>query len=285
MSLNVDKELPPLPRELNTPTGPKSTPLAPSSTGGLVNIEHTHPTLVLEKFPSPAELSLISSWHDATETRQVRFLRKPAPDVHLRSFPPPMSEGEILALSTSCANNTTPQQRRESFTRKRPADAQKLEERETKKPRPTRPQKFLDIGNAARSTPNLNADTKAGPPMISRSLRFAPYEAIASTPTSTRPTYTPLNQLASTSAPMDALVDELDDASQALGIDMNDGNIYLTFDPDCRSSCGEAVLTFLSPIPNEISNSTFIPRHRSLSEVRSEQRLAMPRDTSTTAGM
>jgi hypothetical protein len=67
MCLNVDKELPPLPSEFDTPTGARSTTLAPSSTDGQVNhMEPPHPTLVLEKFPSPVELALISSWHDAT---------------------------------------------------------------------------------------------------------------------------------------------------------------------------------------------------------------------------
>jgi hypothetical protein len=133
--------------------------------------------------------------------------------------------------------------------RKQSVDAQKLEEREPKTSRPTRYQKFLDIGKAARSTPNLKAAIKAGPQMISRSVRFAPCEGIAST-----------------SAPTDVPADELDEASQALGIDINDGNIYLTFDLDCRSSRGEAILTFLSPIPNETSNSIPIPRYRTLSE-------------------
>lgn len=130
--------------------------------------------------------------------------------------------------------------------RKQPIDAQKLEDK-------------ADIGKAARSTPNLNAATKAGAQMNSRSVRFAPREAIASTPASKRPIYASLDQLASTSTrshPTDAPVDELGEASQALGIDVNDGNIYLTLDPDYRSSRGEAILTFLSPISDEISNLT-----------------------------
>ncbi|KAG2756962.1 hypothetical protein P692DRAFT_20860400 [Suillus brevipes Sb2] len=275
MYLNVDKELPPLPGRVSSPAGARPIPLAPSFDGGRIDMESPHQTLVLEKFPSPAELAIISSWHDATIERRVRFQRNPAPDGYLRSFPPPVSKGDILAHSTSCGNDATPQRERGLFTRKQPVDSQKLEDRVS---RPTRSQKFLDIGKAARSTPNLNAATKAGAHMISRSVRFAPCEAIASTPAPKRPIYAPLNQLASTSTrshPTDAPVDELDEASQALGIDVNDGNIYLTLDPDCRSSRGEAVLTFLSPIPNEISNSTLIPRHRTLSEV------PMPRDTST----
>lgn len=130
--------------------------------------------------------------------------------------------------------------------RKQPIEAQKLEDK-------------VDIGKAARSTPNLNAAIKAGAQMNSRSVRFAPREAIASTPASKRPIYASLDQLASTSTrshPTDAPVDELGEASQALGIDVNDGNIYFTLDPDYRSSRGEAILTFLSPISDEISNLT-----------------------------
>lgn len=119
-----------------------------------------------------------------------------------------------------------------------------------------------------------------------RSQKFAPYEATAFT-TPTRPAYAPVNQLTFTSAPthsIDAPGDEFDETSQALGIDMNDGGIYLTFDPDCRSSRGEAVLTFLSPIPDE-THSPPIPQHRSLSEIQLGQRSAMPRVTSTRARM
>ncbi|KAG2349006.1 hypothetical protein BDR05DRAFT_956376 [Suillus weaverae] len=151
---------------------------------------------------------------------------------------------------------------------------------------PIRSEKFFDIGKAARSTPNLNEAANAGAQKTSRSVRFAPCEAIASTIAPTRPTYSPVNQLASTSVhthPTHAPIDELDEASQALGIDVNDGGIYLTFDPG-RSSCGEAVLTFLSPIPDETSNSPPTPRHRSLSEF-GQRALAMPRDTSTRARM
>jgi hypothetical protein len=119
-----------------------------------------------------------------------------------------------------------------------PVDAQKLEEKEPKTSRPTRSHKFSesDTGKAARSTSNLNLAANARARKISRSVRFAPCEATAST-------FAPMH---STDAP----VDELDETSQALGIDVNDGGIYLTFDPDCRSSRGEAVLTFLSPIPD-----------------------------------
>ncbi|KAG1770980.1 hypothetical protein EDD22DRAFT_1047558 [Suillus occidentalis] len=259
MYFNVDKELPSLPRELNTSTGARSMHLAPASAGGRVKMEPLHQTLVLEKFPSPAELALISSWHDATTERRVRFQRNPAPDNYLRSVPLSVSKGDILAPSTSRANDATPQREQGLFTRKQPVDA--------KASRRTRSQKFLDTGKAARSTPNLNAATKAGVQMNSRYVQFVPCEAIASTPASKRPIYASLNQLVSTSAhshPTDAPVDELDETSQALGIDVNDGNIYLTLDPDCRSSRGEAVLTFLSPIPDKISNSTRTHRNQDL---------------------
>ncbi|KAG2037740.1 hypothetical protein BDR03DRAFT_372282 [Suillus americanus] len=255
MPLNVDKELPSLPRGLSTPTGSRSTSLAPPSTGGRVNMGPPHPTLVLEKFPSFAELALISSWHDATEARQVRFQRTPAPDDCRRSFPPPMSKAEVLALSPSRANdNATPQKRWGLFTREQSVDAQNLEEKEPRISRPTRFQKFLDVTKAAGSTPNLNSAANAGAQNISRSVRFAPCEATASTSAPTNST--------------DAPVDELDEASQALGIDVNDGGIYLTFDPG-RSSCGEAVLTFLSPIPDGTSNSPPRARVRPVDELQS----------------
>ncbi|KAG2056330.1 hypothetical protein BDR06DRAFT_952805 [Suillus hirtellus] len=257
MYLNVDKELPLLPRYLSTPTGATSTPLASSSTGSRVDMEPPYPTLVLEHFPSSAELALISSWHDATSARQVRFQRKSTPDDCLRSFPLPISEAEKATLRTSCENdNTTPQKQRGLFTGERPVDAQKFEEKRPKTSMPFHSQKF------------------------------APYEATAFT-TPTRPAYAPVNQLAFTSAPthsIDAPGDELDGASQAPGIDMNDGGIYLTFDPDFRSSRGEAVLTFLSPIPDE-TYSPPVSQHRSLSEVQFGQRSPMPRVTSTRARM
>lgn len=220
-------------------------------------MEPSCPALVLENFPSFAELALISSWNDATAARQVRFQRKSALDDRLRSFPPPMSEAEITALSTSCANdNDTLQKRRGLFTRKQPAGAQRLEEREPKTSIPNRSQKFLDIGKAARLTTNLN-EAANGAQKFSRFARFAPCEATASTTAPTRYTYAPVDQLAFASCapthPIDAPVDEIDEASQVLGIDMNDGGIYLTFDPDYRSSRGEAILTFLSPIPHETS--------------------------------
>ncbi|KAG1821108.1 uncharacterized protein BJ212DRAFT_980745 [Suillus subaureus] len=152
-----------------------------------------------------------------------------------------MSEAEVFALSTSRANdNAAPQKRWGPFTREQPVDAQKLEEKEPKTPRPTRSQKFLDLVKAG-SMPNLNLAANVGAKKISRSVRFAPCEATASTSAPTHST--------------DAPVDELDEASQALGIDVNDGGIYLTFDSDLRSSRGEAVLTFLSPIPDGTSNS------------------------------
>lgn len=76
MYLNVDKELPSLPRELNTSTGARSMRLAPASAGGRVKMEPLHQVLVLEKFPSPAELALISSWNDATtEVRDIYTIR------------------------------------------------------------------------------------------------------------------------------------------------------------------------------------------------------------------
>jgi hypothetical protein len=140
--------------------------------------------------------------------------------------------------------------------RKQPVDAQRLEEREPKTSIPNRSQKFLDIGKAARPTTNLNEAVNAGAQKISRSARFAPCEATASTTAPKRYTYAPVDQFAFASAPthpIDAPVDEIDEVSQALGIDMSDGGIYLTFDPDFRSSRGEAVLTFLSPIPHETS--------------------------------
>ncbi|KAG1750087.1 hypothetical protein EDB19DRAFT_1629184, partial [Suillus lakei] len=134
-----------------------------------------------------------------------------------------------------------------------------------------RSQKFLNTAKAARPTPNMNAADKAGAQKIPRSARFAPCDATASTPIPTQPT--------------DASVDQLDEASQELGIDVNDGGIYLTFDPDWRSSRGEAVLTFLSPIPDETQNSLLIRRRRSLNEAQFGQWSVMPRDTSTRARM
>lgn len=271
----MDKQLPFLPRDLRTPTGGRSTTLAPLSTGGRVNMEHPYPTLVLEKFPSMSELALISSWHDATAARQVRFQRKPTPDDYLRSFPSPMSEVEALALSTSRANNDTT--RWEPLTREQPVYDPKLEEKEPKKLRSSRSQNILDIGEeGVRPTPNWNSAANPGVQKISRPVRFAPWEATASTTPPTRPTYT-FNQLAS--APThstDLPIDDLDEASEALGTDMNDGGIYLTFHPDCRSSRGEGVLTFLSPIPDE---------DRSMSDIKFRKRSAMPQDTSTRAGM
>ncbi|KAG1804729.1 uncharacterized protein HD556DRAFT_473804 [Suillus plorans] len=265
MSLNANKELPSLSKELSTPTGARSTPLTPSSTGGRVNMEPPHPTLVLEKFPSFAELALISSWHDATAARQVRFQRRPAPDDCRRSFPPPMSEAKNLA------SYVTPRTQGLSI-KKQLVDVQKLEEKEPKTSKPTRSQNVFDIRKAERTTPNLNATANAGTRKISRSVRFAPCETTASPSTPTN----------STNAPVDAL----DGALHALGIDVNDGNIYFTFDPDCISSCGEAVLTFLSPIPHEPSNSPESPpQHRSLSEVQFEHRSAISRDTTTRARM
>lgn len=271
MSFNTDKGLPSLPRDLRTTTGGRSAALAPSSTGGRINMEHPHPTLVLEKFPSMSELALISSWHDATAARQVRFQRKPTPDDYLRSFPPPMPEAEALALSTSRANNNA--SRWGPHTREQPVYDPRLEE---KKPRSSRSRNILDIGEGARPTPNWNSAANPGVQMTSRLVRFAPWEATASTTAPTWPAYA-FNQLAS--APThstDLPIDELDEASEALGIDMDDGGIYLTFHPDCRSSRGEGVLTFLSPIPDE---------DRSMSDVKFRKRSAMPRDTSTRVGM
>ncbi|KAG1835282.1 hypothetical protein EV424DRAFT_362373 [Suillus variegatus] len=241
ISLNANQGLPSLFEEF----GASSTPLTPSSTGGRVNMEPPHPTLVLEKFPSFAELALISSWHDATTARQVRFQRKPAPDDCRRSFPLPMSEAENLASCTPHANDNVNPQTQSLFIKKQLVDAQNLQGKEPKTSKPTRSQNFSDIGKAARTTPNLNATANAGTRKISRSVRLAPCETTGSPSTPTN----------STNAPVDAL----DGALHTLGIDANDGNIYFTFDPDCISSRGEAVLTFLSPIPDEPSNSPDSP--------------------------
>ncbi|KAG1857983.1 hypothetical protein C8R48DRAFT_775436 [Suillus tomentosus] len=266
MFVNANKELPLLSEEF----GARSMPLTPLSTHGRVNMEPSHPTLVLEKFPSFAELALISSWNDATTARQVRFQRKPAPDDCRRSFPPPISEAENIASCTSHANgNVTPRTQGLSI-KKQLVDAQNLQEKEPKTSKPTRSQNFFDIGKAARTTPNPNATANAGTRKISRSVRFAPCETIASPSTPTNST--------------DAPVDALDGALHALGIDVNDGNIYFTFDPDCISSRGEAVLTFLSPISDKPSNSSELPpQHRSLSEVQCGHRSAIPQDTTTRA--
>lgn len=129
--------------------------------------------------------------------------------------------------------------------RKQLVDAQNLQGKEPKTSKPTRSQNFFDIGKAARTAPNLNATANAGTRKISRSVRLAPCETTGSPSTPTN----------STNAPVDAL----DGALHTLGIDANDGNIYFTFDPDCISSRGEAVLTFLSPIPDEPSNSPDSP--------------------------
>ncbi|KAG2060882.1 hypothetical protein BDR06DRAFT_1016848 [Suillus hirtellus] len=240
MSLNANKELPSSSEEFCA----RSTPLPPSSAGGQVNMDSPHPTLVLEKFPSFAELALISSWHDATTARQVRFQRKPAPDYCRRSFPPPMSEAKNIVSCASHANyNVTPQTQGLSIE-KQLVDTQNLQEKELKTSRSTPSQIFFGIGKAARTTPNLNATANVGTRKISRSVRFE---------TTVSPS-TPTN---STNVPVDAL----DGALHTLEIDVNDGNIYFTFDPDCISSRGEAALTFLSPIPDEPSNSPESPSY------------------------
>ncbi|KAG2140152.1 hypothetical protein DEU56DRAFT_911854 [Suillus clintonianus] len=253
MSLKVDKELHSLPRVLSTAPGARPTPLAPSSTGDRVDMESPIPTLVLEKFPSFTELALISAWHDATAARHVRFQRQPVPRGHLRSAPPPTSEAENVSVSTSGekynASMSVPRKRRGLFARKQPVDSQKLEEKEPNISMPIRSHDFLNRAKAARSTPNLNAAAKAGAQKASFSVHPIPHEATASTPMLTQPTNAPVNQL--------------DEVSQALGIDVNDGGIYLTFDPDWRSSSGEAVLTFLSPIPDETPSSPLVHRRRS----------------------
>jgi hypothetical protein len=131
--------------------------------------------------------------------------------------------------------------------RKQPVDAQRLEEKELKTSMPNCSQKVLDICKAARSTPNLKEAANADAQKISRSTRFARCETTTSTPAPTPYTDAPVDELASTSGPThptDTPVDELDEASQALGSDMDDGDIDLTFDPDCRSSRGKSVLTF-----------------------------------------
>ncbi|KAG0691877.1 hypothetical protein DFH29DRAFT_883511 [Suillus ampliporus] len=98
-------------------------------------------------------------------------------------------------------------------------DAQKSEDHA---PKTSKHVRFLNTAKVARSTPNLNAAAKAdaqrAPPPAHPTL----HEATASPPAIKQAT--------------DTHVGQLDEASQELGIDLNDGGIYLTFDPEWRSS-------------------------------------------------
>jgi len=74
---------------------------------------------------------------------------------------------------------------------------------------------------------------------------------------------------------------------EALPIDPNDGGIYLTFDPDRKTSCGDVFMTFLSPIPDEMPDSPIIHRRHYLdsNELQSWHRNPMPQAEPTRGKM
>ncbi|KAL4072614.1 hypothetical protein V8B97DRAFT_1957249 [Scleroderma yunnanense] len=67
---------------------------------------------------------------------------------------------------------------------------------------------------------------------------------------------------------------------------IDDGGIYLTIDSDWRNSRGEAVLTFLSPIPQDYDpfrpDSPILHRHRSLCDLATLIRMQEPNVGTTT---
>jgi hypothetical protein len=106
----------------------------------------------------------------------------------------------------------------------------------------------------------LNAVAKAG---VQEASPVPPIPRDATlTPAIKRPTDTPANRSGEV-------------APQELEIDLNDGGIYLTLDPEWRSSRGDVFLTFLSPIPDEIPDSPIIHRRHSLVELQSRQSMPM----------
>ncbi|KAG1733577.1 uncharacterized protein EDB91DRAFT_1251242 [Suillus paluster] len=221
MPLNVDKQLPSLPGDLSIDPASSPTLLAPPATGGRVNMARPRPTLNFEKPLSSEELAhLRDHWNEAASARRIRFQRHPVDHDRLRSAPLPTSEAENVSGSISRENDPstpTPRKRWGIFTRLT-VDAQKIDEQAPKNPKHVRFQNVLNTGN------------------VSPAVHPMPREAAASTPTVRKPTGTPVTRL--------------DQTAQELGIDLNDGGIYLTLDPEWRSSSGEVVLTFLSPIPD-----------------------------------
>lgn len=128
------------------------------------------------------------------------------------------------------------------------ADASKLNAQAPKSSKSVRSVRFLEKAKAARSTPNLNAVAKVS---VQEASPVPPIPRDATlTPAIKRPTDTPANQSGEV-------------APQELEIDLNDGGIYLTLDPEWRSSRGDVFLTFLSPIPDEIPDSPIIHRRHS----------------------
>ncbi|KAG0694692.1 hypothetical protein DFH29DRAFT_959082 [Suillus ampliporus] len=328
MLLNVDKELPTLPRDLITDRGSNPALLAPPSTGGRVNMARLQPMLDLDKSLSTEDLALLCNhWNEATSARCIRFQRQRVHNDHLHSAPLPTSEGEDIFSHANDCSMPICRKRWGIFTRKQTADAQKSEDHALKTSKHVC---FLNTAKVARSMPNLNAAAKAGAQRASPPIHATLHEATASPPAikqatniyvgqlnealqelvvltflSPIPDETPDSPIIPLSTPVikwqstNAPVNELDDVSQEPGIELDhggidmdhgdiyldDGGIYLTFDPEWRSSCGEVILTFLLPIPNETSNSPLIPWSHSLSELHSWQIPPIPRITITRASM
>ena len=149
--------------------------------------------------------------------------------------------------------------------KKRVADASKLDEQAPKRAKPAR-LGFLNRAKAARSTPNLKEVAKASaqeaPPVPP-----IPHGATLTPPT-TQPPATPTDE----------------EASEELEIDFNDGCIYLTLDPEWRSSQGDVFLKFLSPIPDEIPDSPILHRCQSMDELQFRRNILMPRNQATPSG-
>ncbi|OAX39514.1 hypothetical protein K503DRAFT_865372 [Rhizopogon vinicolor AM-OR11-026] len=278
MPLNAEKDLPSLPGD------GRQMHRALPSTGGVVHATRSRPTLNLEKPLSPEELALLHDrWNEATSARHIRFERQPLQHGRLRSAPPPPSEAENIPVSASRGNDQTstptPQRQWGIFTRKKlVADASKSDEQVPSSSKPIRSKKFLSRAKAARSTPDLNASAKADAQHVSPAVPPIPREAPspapakqpakAPAPATKQPEKPPTNQGGEAPAP-------------ELEINLNDGGIYLTFDPDWRTSCGDVVLTFLSPIPDEIPDSPIMHRRHSLDELH---RQITPRSQATSTG-
>jgi len=161
--------------------------------------------------------------------------------------------------------------------KKRVADASEPKEQPPKSAKSIPSAKFLSRAKAARSTPNLNAAAKADAQEAPLVVPPIPCKATAPTPIIKQSTATPTIKQA-TNTPVNQSGEA---ASQEPEIDFNDGGIYLTFDPDGRTSCGDAVLTFLSPIPDEIPDSPIIHRRHSSDELEAWHFNPMPQPTQT----
>ncbi|KAH7884487.1 hypothetical protein F5I97DRAFT_1830946 [Phlebopus sp. FC_14] len=123
-------------------------------------------------------------------------------------------------------------------------------------------QRLMNKLKYAKSTPNLSGKDTAA---VKAEARIAPNPSKLTLPPKLAPV---IRDEASKGEP--APKPEASSPLEELDVNVSDGGIYLTFDPEWRTSSGDVLLTFITPIAQEPlarPDSPLLHRHRSLCEL------------------